>query len=132
MSVINVDSKYQNIRIAQDLYAQGEYILWLDGAWQFNSKIEYLYHESLITLPMATAPSIGRVLICGGGDGLAVRDALRFKDMHSIVLAEIDPMMINIFQNQFAFLNNNSLWDTERLKINIGDALAYADGLPDN
>lgn len=127
---IDFQSKYQHIKLSEDPFSHGDYVLLLDGAWQFASFSSFKYDESIMSIPLAAAPSINRVLICGGGDGMAVREALKFSDTQQIVLAEIDPVMIEIFKGEFAFLNNKALQDTDRLSIKIGDAIAYADSQP--
>lgn len=87
--------------------------LYINGHLQFCSLDEAIYHEMLVHAPMAVAPSRKRVLILGGGDGLALREVLKYDDVEQIVLVDIDPVMIQLASqqpdmvrvNQHAFLD---------------------------
>lgn len=130
-STLEVKSPYQLIQLKQHAFYVDEYQLWLDGSFQFSTDVEARYHESLITIPFVAAPAIDRILICGGGDGLAVRDALAFNPSE-LILCEIDPEMIKLFKDGIgAELNKRSLSD-KRVKIEIADATKYVDSLPSN
>lgn len=74
----------------------GAVSLTLDKYWQFYSPEEHIYHESLMVVPMVIAKKIDRVVILGGGDGLAVREAVKFPEMKQISLVELDPEMIKM------------------------------------
>ncbi len=125
-TLLEAKSKYQHIKVTNDRLHDGEIILWLDDMWQFGSHIEYRYHEALITLPMCVAPQIDRVLVCGGGDGLALREALKFKECIP-TLCELDGGMIEVFRMaEYAKYNKNSLSDP-RAKIVIEDAIKFMD-----
>ena len=51
--------------------------LFLNGHLQFHSADEYRYHEALVHPAMALAGHPRRVLVLGGGDGLALREILK-------------------------------------------------------
>ncbi|HLK61595.1 MAG TPA: hypothetical protein VKU00_33920, partial [Chthonomonadaceae bacterium] len=61
-----------------DERADGGFALYIDGDFQFDTADEALYHESMalpaLCLARPQAPDALRVLICGGGDGLALRE----------------------------------------------------------
>ncbi len=125
-TLLEAQSKLQNIKITDDRRHTGEIILWLNGLWQFGSHIEYRYHEALVSLPLCVSPQIDRVLICGGGDGLALREALRFGECIP-TLCELDPGVLEVFRmSEYAKFNFNSLSD-KRAKIIVGDAIAHMD-----
>lgn len=67
--------------------------LYLDGGLQFSSRDEYRYHESLVHPALSLAHVRENVLILGGGDGLAAREVLKYPDVNSITLVDIDPEM---------------------------------------
>lgn len=67
--------------------------LFLNGNLQFSSRDEYRYHESLVHPAFAAAPKRQRVLVLGGGDGLAVREILRYPEVEQVTLVELDPGM---------------------------------------
>jgi spermidine synthase len=70
--------------------------LLLDGRPQFIEGVEHEYHEPLVHLPMACAPRLGKVGIGGGGDGLALREVLRWAahDLGAVMLYDIDPFVL--------------------------------------
>lgn len=126
LSLIKRQSKFQEIIIAMDSVHRGEHVLFLDDAWQYASMFEYRYHEIMATMSACAAVNLERALICGGGDGLAARELLRFPNVH-IDLVEIDPMMIELFSTEkmLTDLNRRSLQD-ERVHIHIEDAFVFA------
>lgn len=87
--------------------------LFLNSNLQFSSRDEYRYHEALIHPAMATLKSPQRVLVLGGGDGLAVREILKYPSVQSITLVDLDREMTDTFKhhpmlrklNQDAFLS---------------------------
>lgn len=125
-TLLEAQSKLQNIKITDDRSHPGEIVLWLSGLWQFGSFNEYRYHDALVSLPMCVSPQIDRVLIAGGGDGLALRSALMFKECNP-TLVELDNGMLEVFRmSAYAKYNQNSL-DNKRAKIVVGDAIAFMD-----
>src|SRR5918999_993452 len=75
--VYTKDTPYQRIVITR---GTAGFQLFLNGNLQFSSTDEYRYHEALVHPAMALAGGAGRaprrVLVLGGGDGLAVREIL--------------------------------------------------------
>jgi hypothetical protein len=67
---------------------------------QFSSKDEYRYHEALVHPGLAALPQARRVLILGGGDGMAVREALRYPQVDSILLVDLDERVTQLFRTQ--------------------------------
>jgi spermidine synthase len=63
---------------------------------QFNSEDEYRYHEALVHPAMLAAKQPKRILVLGGGDGLAVREILKHDSVESVTLVDIDPGMTEI------------------------------------
>jgi len=123
--MLEAQSQYQRIRIVDDRHHPGEFTLYLDDMFQLKTWIEFKYHESLVTMPMCCAPEIDRVLICGGGDGMSLREALKFS-YSKPTLVELDPGMVKIFRDmpEYSKFNNNSMSDP-RAEVVIGDAIKY-------
>lgn len=86
-------SKYQRIVLTHDT-ALDDWRLYLNGGLQFSSSDEAVYHEHLVHPVMAIAPSRERVLILGGGDGLALREVLKYRDVREVTLVDIDPAIV--------------------------------------
>jgi spermidine synthase len=100
--------------------------MYIDGNLQFSSIDEYRYHESLIHIPFSLAPSRENVLILGGGDGLAVREVLKYADVRVVRVVDIDPEVIRLSkENRFLKqLNQGSLADG-RVSIINQDAFLF-------
>ncbi len=101
--------------------------LFLNGDLQFSSLDEYRYHEALVHPAMAARPE--RVLILGGGDGLALREVLRYPSVREVVEVELDPAVIELARTEPALveLNEGSLHDP-RVRVVIADAFRWLRG----
>lgn len=123
------DTHYQHIvltRFKDDLR------LFLNSHLQFSSRDEYRYHESLIHPGLASVPVPRSVLVLGGGDGLAVREILRYPQVEKITLVDLDPEMTRLFSTQAMLteLNKRSLL-SPRLRIINADAFPWVDSNTD-
>ena len=100
-------------------------VLMLDGTVQFTERNEYRYHECLAVLPMLYGQT-KKVLICGGGDGLAATRLLCFPEVESIVVCDYDEAVTDLASTNelLVGLNEGSLLD-ERVTVVNGDAVAY-------
>ncbi|WP_084446018.1 polyamine aminopropyltransferase [Desulfosarcina sp. BuS5] len=100
---------YQHIVLTQ--HFSGDIACYINGHLQFHSNDEYIYHEFLVHPAMHAAQKRKRILVLGGGDGLAVREILKYKEVRSITLVDIDPEMTDIAINNpyLASLNQGSL-----------------------
>ncbi|MES2992274.1 MAG: polyamine aminopropyltransferase [Pseudomonadota bacterium] len=74
--------------------------LFLNGNLQFHSRDEYRYHEALVHPAMAAHGAPKRVLVLGGGDGMAVREVLKYPSVERVTLVELDPRMTQLFSSQ--------------------------------
>lgn len=81
--------------------------LFLNGNLQFSSADEYRYHEALVHPALQAVPHARRVLILGGGDGLAVREVLKYPGIESVTLVDLDPAMTNLFKSSDMLLKLN-------------------------
>lgn len=100
--------------------------LFLDGNIQFSSIDEYRYHEALVHIPMSVAKSVENVLVIGGGDGMAVREILKYKDVKKITLVDLDKEITDLCKTNdiIRSLNENAL-NSSRLEIINQDAFSY-------
>jgi spermidine synthase len=115
--VYSESSRFQRIVFTRN---ETGFQLYLNGHLQFNSADEYRYHEALVHPAMSAAASRRHVLILGGGDGLAVREVLRYGDVEHITLVDLDPAMTRLGR-EFAPLvdcNSRSLHDARVTIIN--------------
>jgi len=119
------DTRYQHIvltRFKDDLR------LFLNSHLQFSSRDEYRYHEALVHPGLSAVPVPRSVLVLGGGDGLAVREILKYPQVEKITLVDLDPEMTKLFSTQpmLTDLNKKSLLDP-RLQIINADAFPWVD-----
>lgn len=100
--------------------------LYIDGNCQFSTADEYRYHEALVHIPMSELESRSRVLILGGGDGMAAREVLKYDEVEKIDLVDLDAEMIRICSTNQNILsvNQNSL-NSDKLVIYNMDAYEY-------
>jgi len=100
--------------------------LYLNGHLQFSTIDEYRYHEALVHPPMAAARQRERVLILGGGDGLAARLVLQYPEVKRIDIVDLDPDVTRHFRNNdlLASINDKSLSD-ERVQVTNQDAFTF-------
>jgi len=106
--------------------------LFLNGNLQFSSRDEYRYHEALVHPGLSAVAGARRVLVLGGGDGLAVREILKYPSIESVTLVDLDARMTEMFsRNQFlAELNGGSL-KAGKVKVVNEDALVWLEGQGD-
>ena len=99
-------------------------VLALDGVIQTTEGDEYVYHEMLVHMPVLGHGQATDVLIVGGGDGGALREALRHASVERAVLAEIDESVIGLCREH---LPNHSAgaFDDARAEIVIADGAAF-------
>jgi len=99
--------------------------LYINGNLQFSSRDEYRYHEALVHPLMEALPWARRVLILGGGDGLAMREVLRYPNVQQATLVDLDPAMTAAFskREELVALNKGSLTDKRARVINADAAL---------
>lgn len=111
--------------------------LFLNGNLQFAERDEYRYHEALVHPAMAAFTSGGgapkKVAVLGGGDGMAVREILKYPGVQSVTLVELDPAMTTLFtQNAtLARLNGQALASPKVRVINT-DAFKWLEDTRDS
>ncbi len=116
-------SHYQRIVITRNTAG---FQLFLNGNLQFSSADEYRYHEALVHPAMELAGSPRRVLVLGGGDGLAVREVLKHPSVEHVTLVDLDPDMTALADRYppLGELNEQALEDS-RVEIVNQDAMIW-------
>ena len=117
-------SQYQRIVLTQN---KGDIRLFLDGNLQFSSRDEYRYHESLVWPAMGRVAEPSHVLILGGGDGLALREVLRDKDVEAVTLVDLDPAITELFRAAPVLTRlNGDAFSDPRVRVLNADAFTWA------
>lgn len=122
-------TSYQRVVVTQ---GRSSFQLYINGALQLSSADEHRYHEALVHPVMAVSSARGgrgarRVLVLGGGDGLAVREILKHPSVEAVTLVDLDPVMTELAKNLPLFKQQNagSLWDP-RVQVVNADAFVWA------
>ncbi len=121
--VLKESSDYQRIVVTQ---GNAGTRLFLNGNLQFHSRDEYRYHEALVHPAMAGHGAPKKVLVLGGGDGMAVREVLRYPSVEAVTLVELDPHMTRLFSTLplLRRLNGDAL-QSPKLSIVNTDAFGW-------
>ena len=96
----SLQTPYQNVVVTRRHIAVGKpdvLSLYINGRLQFASNDERIYHAYLTTPAMLAAFRRDHVLVLGGGDGLAVRDLLRWNPK-TVTLIDIDAELLRLFR----------------------------------
>ncbi|MFZ4688517.1 MAG: polyamine aminopropyltransferase [Polymorphobacter sp.] len=114
---------YQRIVLT---WAGDDLRLFLNGNLQFSSRDEYRYHEALVHPALGRVARPARVLVLGGGDGLAVREILKHPGVESVTLVDLDPAVTRLFARTtiLAALNRGALSD-RRVQVVNADAFVW-------
>ncbi|WP_338764450.1 polyamine aminopropyltransferase [Bernardetia sp. ABR2-2B] len=134
--VYEEQSRYQKIVMTQ---YKNDYWLYLNSHLQFSTFDEWLYHEPLVhpVMQLATQSTTKNnteyrkegkidVLILGGGDGCAAREVLKYDNINSITLVDLDPSMTRLGKENpiIKKVNQNSL-NNERVRVYNNDAFTF-------
>ncbi len=119
--IFSRNTRYQRIVLTR---WKDDVRLFLSGHLQFSSRDEYRYHEALVHPGLAAIPGARRVLVLGGGDGLAVRELLKYPSVENITLVDLDPEMTRLFSTHpyLTQLNRRSLLNP---KVHVTNADAF-------
>jgi spermidine synthase len=123
--ILTKDTRYQRIVLTN---WKDDLRLYLNGHLQFASRDEYRYHEALVHPGLSASTVRGRVLVLGGGDGLAVREILKYPDVQQITLVDLDEGMTSLFQQhpRLTGLNAGALTN-RRVTVVNADAFTWLD-----
>jgi spermidine synthase len=115
-------SEFQEIEVveAKDIR------MYLNEQLQFSSLDERIYHEAFVHIPIALMQKYKHVLILGGGDGLALREVLKYPEVSSVDLVDIDSKVLAVAKDvpEMQRLNDRSMHD-QRAKIHAMNALDF-------
>jgi spermidine synthase len=116
-------SPYQRIVLTR---GSGNFRLYLNGNLQFDARDEYRYHEALVHPGLSAVKDANRALVLGGGDGMALREVLRYPGIAHADLVDLDGKVTDLFRNRsdLAALNDSSL-SSPRSTVTNADAFAW-------
>lgn len=121
--VYSKSSTYQRIVLTN---SHDDFRLFLNGNLQFSSKDEYRYHEALVHPGLASLKKPKSVLVLGGGDGLAVREILKYPSVEKVVLVDLDPEMTRLFRTHESLVAMNAdALNSKRVQVVNDDAFIW-------
>ena len=116
------DTRYQRIVLTR---WRDDVRLYLNGHLQFSSVDEARYHESLV-IPALQATRARQVLVLGGGDGLAVREILKYPHVEHVTLVDIDPAMTRLAAERPELAQlHGGVFDSPKLTVVHQDAMSF-------
>ncbi len=116
-------TQYQRIIITKN---RAGFQLFLNGNLQFSSADEYRYHESLVHPAVTLFGQPKKILVLGGGDGLALRELLKYPSVESVTLVDLDPEMTRL-SDRFPLLAklNQNAFSNPKVKVINQDAMIW-------
>jgi len=120
--IYSAQSEFQRI----DVFEAREFgrFFTLDGCMMITEKDEFIYHDMIVHVPMATRPDkIKNVLVIGAGDGGSIRELTRYKTIENIDMVEIDEEVVKVCKKYFP--NTACKLDDERVHIYYEDGLKF-------
>ena len=117
-----VQSPYQRIEV-YDTQQFGR-LFRLDGRLMTSEGEEFFYHECMTHPALLAHPNPRSVLVIGGGDGGSSEEIFKHPGIERIVMAELDPAVIDISRRYLGAIHKGAL-DDPRLEIRLGDGFEY-------
>lgn len=120
-------SEFQEV----DVFESDEFgkFLTLDGLMMVTEKDEFIYHDMIAHVPMATNPAIKRVLVIGGGDGGTVRELTRYANVEKIDMVEIDKLVVDVSREYLPI--TASKLDDSRVSLYFEDGIEFVKNTPE-
>jgi spermidine synthase len=119
-------SAYQEVVVLET--EQFGRLLALDDMVMTTEGDEFVYHEMLTHPAMVACPHPRRVLVVGGGDGGAVREVLRHPTVERVVLAELDPLVVELCRRHLPSVAAGL--SDPRVELALGDGARYLGAAP--
>lgn len=121
--ILSTQTQYQKIVMTKH---KDDLRVFINGNIQFSTMDEYRYHESLVHIPMGLSPIKSKVLILGGGDGLAAREIFKYNQVEEVTLVDLDKDMVELCKtnNDIRNANLDSLVN-EKINLVYEDAFKY-------
>ncbi|MFB2656861.1 polyamine aminopropyltransferase [Shewanella xiamenensis] len=94
-------TRFQQLTFTERLRGNGlppVYALYINGRLQFSSSDEHIYHAFLVHPTLAASARHNKVLIIGGGDGLGLKQVLRWEP-EQVTLLDLDAALVQLFKS---------------------------------
>src|SRR4028119_1537063 len=121
-TLLDAKSEYGHIQVFDTAFF-GKMLV-IDGIIQTTVYDEFVYHEMMVILPSLRIEKPQSILIIGGGDGGAIKQALRVKSLKRIVMAEIDMTVIDV-SREFLPEISDGAFDDPRVELIVQNGAEY-------
>lgn len=95
----------------------------LDGLMMITEKDEFIYHEMIVHVAMATNLNAKKILVIGAGDGGTIRELAKYDTIEKIDMVEIDKRVVDICKKYFP--QTACKLDDPRVNIVYEDGLKF-------
>jgi spermidine synthase len=104
-----------------------DYVLYIDGIFQFWTNFEELYHEYFAHIPIMLNNQVPEsVLILGAGDGLLLREIVKHPEVKKITLVDIDAKVVEWAKSHPVMVaSNRQAFKDGRVQVLIQDAYQF-------
>lgn len=99
-------------------------VLLFDGIAQVAENDEFIYHEMLVHVPVLAHGAVRSVLVIGGGDGGALEELFKHREIERVDLVEIDDVVVEASKTHLRSVCGSSFEDP-RLRLTIGDGVEF-------
>lgn len=123
-TIASFQSPYQRVEV-YDTHQFGK-LFRLDGRLMTSVGEEFVYHECMTHPALLSHHNPQSVLVIGGGDGGSTEEILKHPSVKRVVMAELDPAVIEISREHLREIHKGAL-DDPRLEIKIGDGYAFVE-----
>lgn len=122
--VYSEQSPFQKI----DVFETEEYgkVLVIDGIVMLTERDEFIYHDMIVHVAMATNSEIKKVLVIGAGDGGTVRELTRYSTIEKIDMVEIDEVVVKASREFLPF--TACKLDDSRVNLYFEDGIKFVEG----
>lgn len=121
-TLAQIQSPYQKVEV-YDTQQFGK-LFRLDGRMMTSEADEFFYHECMTHPAALVHPNPESILVIGGGDGGSSEELLKHPSVKRIVMAELDPVVIDVSKKWLRAIHKGA-FDDPRLEVNIGDGFEF-------
>jgi spermidine synthase len=121
-TLAQIQSPYQKVEVFDT--RQFGRLFRLDGRMMTSEADEFFYHECMTHPAALSHPNPESILVIGGGDGGSSEELLKHPSVKRIVMAELDPVVIDVSKKWLRSIHKD-VFDDPRLEVSIGDGFEF-------
>jgi spermidine synthase len=118
----DVHTRVQRVQVVE-LGVYGKALV-LDGRIQSTENDEYVYHEALLYPAYCLHAAPRSVLSIGGANGAIAREVLKYPELASLALVDVDPEAMELCRRVLPHMHPGS-YDDPRVRFHFGSARGF-------